>query len=128
MNHQKVRKLLRNLIAIGSTSFVVTWVPASYSGVEYMYVSASDIWTPTLTVLNPTSSGTTSITFDELAYINYEGTVQVITTVALATQCDMDLNSFPYDSQTCTIEFSDLQYSTDDLVFYVYSANASTGK
>jgi hypothetical protein len=105
----------------------VSWDPSAYDGVNYIYVSASNVWTPNITLFNPASGSSGSVIFAGSAYLNSSGTVQVLTTVELDTTCNVDLTNFPYDSQICTIRMSDFLYSSSDLVFNVYSANASTG-
>lgn len=108
--------------------FTVKWSPAEYSGVNYLYLETSSIWTPSLTVVNPYSGGTTDVNFTDFAYVSNNGTVQVLESLQLDTSCDLDLTYFPYDTQTCQIAITNLLYSSSDFQFVVYTPNASVGK
>ncbi|CAG2238362.1 unnamed protein product [Mytilus edulis] len=90
---------------ISWTDEYLTWTPASHGGVEYIYVSQSDIWKPDITLQNGFSK------LKELgsSFINVQilpnGEVTWLPTEVFETKCNIDIKYFPFDRQTCEIVF-----------------------
>lgn len=80
------------------------------------------IWTPDLFVRNLKSGLLHQTTVpNRLIRLSPDGTVLYSQRLSLTLSCNMVLDIFPMDNQTCYIEFGSYGYTMDDLIFYWFN-------
>lgn len=87
----------------------LSWTPNSTNNfIRVVMLSASDLWTPDIMILNSADSdGYLSISDQSLASVNYRGQVFLsLPVLAVQTRCRLYLRKFPFDEQTCTINLT----------------------
>lgn len=89
----------------------LTWDPTSYGGMKTIYFPPSLIWTPQLYLLNtPDEIKRFGEDTDYLVTVTQDGFVTFTPGGVMEATCPTDVSKFPYDIQSCTIEF--LAWST----------------
>ncbi|KAK3102502.1 hypothetical protein FSP39_011854 [Pinctada imbricata] len=104
----------------------LSWNPADYEYRGKIEISKRHIWTPELMMISPSKS-TEKIgkDNDKVLIHSYGGSHQFLSMTIIDifyTICDIDVTYFPFDSQTCSIRFS--QYDYGDRIRYVISEDA----
>ncbi|XP_071145101.1 acetylcholine receptor subunit alpha-1-B-like [Mytilus edulis] len=114
-----------------------TWDPSSYGNAEYIIVPHTDVWTPKFVLTNsvetyePIGGGN-----DLFVTINYNGSVSIAYGDVMSSKCTANVYKFPFDSQTCYLNFvvwgiaaSDINLIADsipvDLSFYTPNSDWS---
>ena len=84
---------------------VLTWNPSHFGGIDELFLSQSEIWKPELVLHN----GVTKLSLlgdDSLQVIvKSDGKVEWKPFEVFETKCEVDLSYYPFDFQSCTIEF-----------------------
>ncbi|ESO05191.1 hypothetical protein HELRODRAFT_77867, partial [Helobdella robusta] len=76
------------------------------------------MWTPDVFIRNLKSGSFHTITVpNRLIRLSPDGTILYSQRLTLTLACDMILNKYPMDNQTCKIEFGSYAYTTEDLEF-----------
>ena len=93
------------------------WDPANYSGLEKIRFSQLQIWTPDVLPYNEIGD----LDYDRFVLtvpilVNSSGHVIWSQPVNMETTCSMDVTNFPFDSQTCEIEFGSWQYDSTEVM------------
>ena len=112
INIAKFDETQETIIIIGSAKMTwtdggISWNPASYGNKQSIPISSKNIWTPSLILTNainalePIDQAT-----DFNVNIFYNGTVSLSSGGVLAAKCTVDISKFPFDSQTCTLQFT----------------------
>ncbi|XP_052781152.1 uncharacterized protein LOC128217721 isoform X2 [Mya arenaria] len=87
------------------TDISLAWDPEKRDGIVRMLLPQNDIWKPDITLMN----GFKKITAmgDSFMYVdvNYNGTCLWKPYQIVETTCQVDMTNFPYDSQTCYLQF-----------------------
>ena len=81
---------------------------------EQRTVSAGDIWTPRLLVVN--SRGLQS-SLPDVATVDRQGNVVLRQRLAGSLATDLELQNFPFDTQELTVDIVSYQYTPDELVY-----------
>jgi hypothetical protein len=100
-----------NQLMTTSSLLVVSWIDPrlQWNYTQYpLYAIAfqvNKLWTPDLFVLNTANSnGFLPVTDSNLAYIIHTGQIAMnYGLIGLTTRCKMNINKFPMDQQTCSI-------------------------
>ncbi|CAC5385192.1 unnamed protein product [Mytilus coruscus] len=83
------------------------WTPSSYGNAEYIIVPHTIVWTPRLVLLNSVGTLQPLGLGNELSVtIDYNGSTTVSFGEVLSSKCSTDIYKFPFDSQTCELEFA----------------------
>ncbi|CAJ0574917.1 unnamed protein product, partial [Mesorhabditis spiculigera] len=84
----------------------LVWDPKKYGGVELFYVDSNLIWIPTDVV--GSSIATEQANKDQIypCILQANGSVGYVLSVSVQIVCAMDISKFPFDSQTCSLQFS----------------------
>ncbi|XP_071135422.1 acetylcholine receptor subunit alpha-type unc-38-like [Mytilus edulis] len=98
-------------IAAGISAFWTdgefSWTPSSYGNAEYVIVPQTTVWTPTLVLLNSVGTLQPLGLGNELSVtIDYNGSTTVSFGEVLSSKCSTNIYKFPFDSQTCELEFA----------------------
>lgn len=89
------------------------------SSITLNYNHFDRLWTPDVFVRNLKSGIFHDITVpNRLIRVSPDGTVLYSQRLTLTLACDMILDKYPMDNQTCVIELGSYAYTMDDLVFH----------
>jgi hypothetical protein len=129
INIAKFDETQETIVVIGSalmnwTDGGISWNPASYGNKQSIPISNKNIWTPSLILTNaidalePIDKDT-----DFNVNIFYNGTVYLSSGGVLAAKCTVDISKFPFDSQTCTLQFTVWNTYASDVMLYTDTSN-----
>lgn len=78
----------------------LTWDPREYGNVSALHIPSQLIWIPDLVLYN-NADGSYQITIMTKATISYKGVITWEPPAVYKSSCDIDVQFFPYDVQTC---------------------------
>lgn len=82
------------------------WNPKNFSNLEKIVVPANNIWTPDVVLLN---SAKDLYNDQHMKYfrleIDHEGKISYLPAGKMITTCPFDMTYFPFDEQTCRLQF-----------------------
>ncbi|XP_074605447.1 acetylcholine receptor subunit alpha-like 1 isoform X2 [Brevipalpus obovatus] len=78
----------------------LSWNPVEYGDVSELYVPAEEIWTPDLVLYN-NADGFPSVTIMTKATLRHDGKVSWSPPAVFKTACAIEIEAFPFDTQTC---------------------------
>ncbi|CAI4222711.1 unnamed protein product [Auanema sp. JU1783] len=96
----------------------LVWNPDEYAGRQAIYVPEPYIWKPDVTVYNSVGQSEVLEASRRLVNIRYDGLVKVSNPSVYTSRCRLNVNKFPFDTQTCYISLSSWVYITDELTIY----------
>ncbi|XP_041983903.1 acetylcholine receptor subunit beta-type unc-29-like [Aricia agestis] len=109
----KTFKFLHDNFILHSWAFLswhddhLTWNPEDYDGIHSVSVSIMTIWTPQIHLDNELEFETEILDPPILnCKVSYMGIVSCIPKVTHIIQCISVLNNWPYDTQTCTFNYT----------------------
>ncbi|XP_045132390.1 acetylcholine receptor subunit alpha-1-B-like [Portunus trituberculatus] len=82
------------------------WDPLYYNQTKYLRVLYSDVWHPDIILYNSADTSYEDSMINTNIIIDYDGTVTLLTHGIFTSVCDMDIQWFPFDQQTCDMIFS----------------------
>ncbi|XP_070574563.1 neuronal acetylcholine receptor subunit beta-3-like [Ptychodera flava] len=88
------------------------WDPANFSWIEYLIVPYESIWKPDI-ALDNSLSGQHTIPSLSAVTLAYDGTVYYTPPAIFETPCPMSTRYFPFDVQTCQLNFGPWEHTTD---------------
>ena len=91
------------------TDSKLRWSPRDYGGVEVLYVPAELIWLPDIVLYN-NADGNYQVTIMTKAKLSYNGTVEWSPPAIYKSMCQIDVEWFPFDAQTCEMKFGSWTY------------------
>ncbi|XP_059165447.1 neuronal acetylcholine receptor subunit alpha-3-like [Physella acuta] len=94
------------------------WNASQYGGIDSLKIPANQLWTPDL--VPDTSIDEDVSLMDTMAMIYPSGHVTWIPTLHLRSPCSVNLRTFPFDEQKCSIRFSSYIYHGDHLNITYY--------
>ncbi|XP_025077385.1 LOW QUALITY PROTEIN: acetylcholine receptor subunit beta-type acr-2-like [Pomacea canaliculata] len=77
------------------------WNSSEYEGISLVEFQASQIWTPSLTVMSEVEDKTIALDESVNLSINHTGVITVALDKHFKTYCKMDFTYFPLDEQIC---------------------------
>ena len=99
----------------------LNWNKDSYN-IEYIDINANDIWLPDLELYNAAKLPEVYNVKDQLRLYS-DGTVLYQRPVTYSLLCPLDLKKFPYDKQTCKLEFGSWKLNSDKLDILPFNIN-----
>ncbi|XP_063370306.1 acetylcholine receptor subunit alpha-like 2 [Cydia amplana] len=84
----------------------LAWSPQEYGGVSKMVVLATDIWTPSLKLLNSVDPDYFNMDMEE-CLVHNNGEVMCVPEQIYESFCITKLRNWPFDVQNCTLQFGD---------------------
>ncbi|XP_063630305.1 acetylcholine receptor subunit alpha-like [Cydia splendana] len=84
----------------------LTWSPEEYGGINKMVVLATDIWTPSLKLLNSVDPDYFNMDIEE-CLVHNNGEVMCVPEQIYESFCIAKLRDWPFDVQNCTLQFGD---------------------
>ncbi|VDI72632.1 Hypothetical predicted protein [Mytilus galloprovincialis] len=123
---QEVEEILD--VAIGIiTSWVddgLSWTPSSYGNAKQIIVPHTDVWTPKLVLINSVKTyEPLAGDNDVFATVYYNGTMSIIYGDVLSSKCTANIYKFPFDSQTCDLQFAVWGITSNDVTIIANPVN-----
>nr|CAD7460860.1 unnamed protein product [Timema tahoe] len=84
--------------------YKLQWDPKEYGGVEMLHVPSDHIWRPDIVLYN-NADGNFEVTLATKATLNYTGRVEWKPPAIYKSSCEIDVEYFPFDEQTCVMKF-----------------------
>ncbi|CAG0881011.1 unnamed protein product [Cyprideis torosa] len=91
------------------TDYKLRWDPMDYGGVDTLYVPSEHIWLPDIVLFN-NADGNYEVTQMTKATINYNGEVVWTPPAIYKSSCQMNVEWFPFDEQSCLMKFASWTY------------------
>ncbi|KAI2804899.1 Acetylcholine-activated cation-selective channel, partial [Blomia tropicalis] len=91
------------------TDYKLKWEPEEYGGVNKLHVPAEQIWLPDLVLYN-NADGNYEITILTKAILHSDGLVIWKPPAIYKSSCEIDVEYFPFDEQTCFMKFGSWTY------------------
>lgn len=108
---------LRAYIGLWWTDDLLRWDPKTFGNIPDISITAEDVWTPYLTLIDSAESEIT-LTGGEYMSANYRGLVLWYTIKKFKIPCRFDISTFAFDEQVCPLTFESWQYSSAELAIY----------
>ncbi|XP_076618845.1 nicotinic acetylcholine receptor alpha3 subunit isoform X5 [Colletes latitarsis] len=89
--------------------YKLKWDPKEYGGVEMLHVPSDHIWRPDIVLYN-NADGNFEVTLATKATLNYTGKVEWKPPAIYKSSCEIDVEYFPFDEQTCVMKFGSWTY------------------
>uniref|UniRef100_A0A914UQE6 Uncharacterized protein n=1 Tax=Plectus sambesii TaxID=2011161 RepID=A0A914UQE6_9BILA len=95
----------------------LTWDPLKFNGTKKVRVPADMIWRPDVTVVTAVLEAEYIKEKDDL-FLNifYDGSIYLNFPIVLTNYCAMKTDTFPFDTQVCTITLSSWLYANDEMI------------
>ncbi|XP_057312193.1 neuronal acetylcholine receptor subunit alpha-3-like isoform X2 [Hydractinia symbiolongicarpus] len=104
----------------------LAWKRKDYNNVTEVIMPKSKLWTPPVQLLNEASRIHGEILepkFEETVKLTYDGTCLLYFSQFFKSTCEIDVSKFPFDDQTCTIDFG--SWSMDSTLLKLTALNGS---
>ncbi|XP_023236992.1 acetylcholine receptor subunit alpha-like 1 [Centruroides sculpturatus] len=89
--------------------YKLRWNPSEYGGVEMIHVPAEDIWLPDIVLFN-NADGNYEVTLMTKAKVYYTGEIVWKPPALYKSTCEIDVEYFPFDEQSCLMKFGSWTY------------------
>merc|ERR1711934_895661 len=89
--------------------YKMRWDPAEYGGVDMLHVPSDHIWRPDIVLYN-NADGNFEVTLSTKATLYNSGRVEWKPPAIYHSSCEMDVEYFPFDEQTCVMKFGSWTY------------------
>ncbi|XP_037030656.1 acetylcholine receptor subunit beta-like 2 isoform X2 [Bradysia coprophila] len=90
--------------------YKLKWDPEEYGGVETLYIPSEQIWLPDIVLYN-NWDGNYEVTLMTKATLKYTGEVFWEPPAIYKSSCEINVEYFPYDEQTCFMKFGSWTYN-----------------
>ncbi|CAH0588173.1 unnamed protein product [Chrysodeixis includens] len=90
--------------------YKLQWNPDDYGGVEMLYVPSEHIWLPDIVLYN-NWDGNYEVTLMTKATLKYTGEVNWKPPAIYKSSCEINVEYFPFDEQTCFMKFGSWTYN-----------------
>ncbi|CRK89444.1 CLUMA_CG003190, isoform A [Clunio marinus] len=89
--------------------YKLRWNPAEYGNVQMLHVPSDHIWRPDIVLYN-NADGNFEVTLATKATIYSGGLVEWKPPAIYKSSCEIDVEYFPFDEQTCVLKFGSWTY------------------
>jgi len=89
--------------------YKLQWDPDEYGGVDMLHVPSDHIWRPDIVLYN-NADGNFEVTLATKATLMASGKVEWKPPAIYHSSCEMDVEYFPFDEQTCVMKFGSWTY------------------
>ncbi|XP_041980542.1 acetylcholine receptor subunit beta-like 2 isoform X2 [Aricia agestis] len=90
--------------------YKLQWNPEEYGGVEMLYVPSEHLWLPDIVLYN-NWDGNYEVTLMTKATLKYTGEVNWKPPAIYKSSCEINVEYFPFDEQTCFMKFGSWTYN-----------------
>ncbi|CAC5395497.1 CHRNN [Mytilus coruscus] len=102
----------------------LTWNVSEYKGVTELHLPPSKIWTPDIKLYNYADKRISEYR-DALSIVQHTGDITWLPQAVFRSQCNIDVGTFPFDKQTCTLKFGSWTYNGNQLDLQFKSGQAN---
>ncbi|CAG9537308.1 unnamed protein product [Cercopithifilaria johnstoni] len=92
------------------TDIKLRWNPEEYGGVNVLYVPSDMIWIPDIVLYN-NADGNYQVSILTKAKLSPNGTVEWAPPAIYKSMCQINVEWFPFDEQTCEMKFGSWTYN-----------------
>ncbi|KAF0287126.1 Acetylcholine receptor subunit alpha-like [Amphibalanus amphitrite] len=89
--------------------YKLKWDPLEYGGVTMLHVPSDHIWRPDIVLYN-NADGNFEVTLATKATLYADGKVEWKPPAIYKSSCEIDVEYFPFDEQTCVMKFGSWTY------------------
>lgn len=89
--------------------YKLRWNPDDYGGVDKLYVPSEHIWLPDIVLFN-NADGNYEVTLMTKATLKHDGEVVWKPPAIYKSSCEIDVEWFPFDEQSCVMKFGSWTY------------------
>ncbi|XP_071516469.1 acetylcholine receptor subunit alpha-like isoform X5 [Panulirus ornatus] len=89
--------------------YKLIWDPDEYGGVKMLHVPSDHIWRPDIVLYN-NADGNFEVTLSTKATLHMNGLVEWKPPAIYKSSCEIDVEYFPFDEQTCVMKFGSWTY------------------
>ena len=83
----------------------LTWKPRHFSRIQWIKVPMPEIWTPHLTIANMYSGDSKIGDSTDRVLVTYKGKVSWVPEATYKIVCEVEIEFYPFDKQTCKMTF-----------------------
>ncbi|RVE59817.1 hypothetical protein OJAV_G00192320 [Oryzias javanicus] len=94
----------------------IRWNPNEFCGQKHIFVPTKYLWMPDLTIEEMTDRDKTAPSSH--LKINHDGIVEYRNGQVVDSTCRMDILTFPFDTQNCSISFKSIMHSDEELLLF----------
>lgn len=94
--------------------YKLQWDSEQYEGIDMIHVPAENIWIPDIVLFN-NADGNYELTLVAKARLYSNGTVVWKPPTMFRSTCEIDVEFFPFDIQTCYLRFGSWTYAGDEV-------------
>ncbi|XP_030850202.1 neuronal acetylcholine receptor subunit alpha-10-like [Strongylocentrotus purpuratus] len=94
------------------------WDPLDFDGVDYVAVKKNDVWLPDICLYESVVKDSFSYA-DTYIIVSNDGTMVWYVLAIVLASCPIDITYFPYDVQTCYLNFGPWSLGTDKVLFQI---------
>eukprot|EP00095_Tigriopus_kingsejongensis_P004180 maker-scaffold47_size466558-snap-gene-3.40 protein:Tk04180 transcript:maker-scaffold47_size466558-snap-gene-3.40-mRNA-1 annotation:"acetylcholine receptor subunit alpha-like" len=105
----RIKLKLSQLIDVFWFDYKLVWDPSEYGGVQQLHVPSDHIWRPDIVLYN-NADGNFEVTLATKATLSYNGLVEWKPPAIYKSSCEIDVEYFPFDEQTCVMKFGSWTY------------------
>ena len=105
-------------VIIGWGDLRMRWDPLMYGNITSVQVKANKIWTPTsICIFNEIGNDKCINAKENQVTVYHMGHVSYVTYMDSVSQCRIDVSTYPYDSQLCSLYFGNVNPNTEFIWF-----------
>ncbi|PAV65454.1 hypothetical protein WR25_12539 [Diploscapter pachys] len=124
-NHKHVINItsqmqLYSLVDISWTDEFLQWSPQEWDDLRKINLPTSMIWLPDGHIFNTVDTSEPLVRHN--ARVRYDGFVEVDFNKLIDVTCPMRVLMFPFDEQTCSLQFGSWSYTSEQISFHVLNA------
>lgn len=107
-NFDEISGILSAVVGISMQwkDFRLEWTPSSYSGLNTLTVPRDKIWTPDVYLIDPANEMKAIGDGNVIGRLLFDGSVIWSPGGLVQSLCNVNMYSFPFDTQVCTITFT----------------------
>uniref|UniRef100_A0A914XK07 Neurotransmitter-gated ion-channel ligand-binding domain-containing protein n=1 Tax=Plectus sambesii TaxID=2011161 RepID=A0A914XK07_9BILA len=103
----------------GWTDENLSWDPSEWDNITLVNVPASELWMPDGYIFNTIEIREALSLSQIYARVDFNGMVEVDLSKVISVRCPLDLISFPFDTQNCSLQFGSWGYQAHQLTHIV---------
>ncbi|CAP22513.2 Protein CBG01219 [Caenorhabditis briggsae] len=84
----------------------LTWDPTLYNDIRILYVRQERVWSPTISSFKINDMTDFRDQDFRMVGVDYRGHINSTVSLKMSLNCPLDVTKFPFDTQTCVIQFS----------------------
>ncbi|KAH3738089.1 acetylcholine receptor subunit alpha-like [Dreissena polymorpha] len=93
----------------------MTWNPENYGGASQIMTSYDDVWVPELILTSPSDDvESLGAAWNRIRYYA-NGTARWSPVALVKSTCTVDVESYPFDTQTCTLSYNAMGYELGEV-------------